>query len=568
MAMLWAAAWTALWGLCVASFALTRAGPLLAVGSFADLMGYGGWFAFLLFLAGDATARRGRARGWLVPVAIAVVAWGVAAHVVALLDIRLFGDTGRLVLFDTLAAAVLGLVLVEQVIRNVAEESRWSVRPLCLGLAAIFAFDIYTYADGLLFNVIDSDVWSVRGLVRAFAWPLLIVSLVRIKGGALRIVLSREVMFRSSALAMSGLYLLFMAAAGYYVRYFGGAWGRALQIALLAAAVLLLLVLLFSGSMQAKLRVAISKHFFRYRYDYREEWLRFTQALSTHGQHGAMGLQVVRGLADMVESPAGALWLLDASGRTFAPTAQWMMQGGESEDVSGALASFLATRGWVVNLEEYRSFPDRYGDLRLPDWLSEISNAWLVIPLMIGAELTGFVVLATARTPIDVDWEVNDLLKTAGRQAATFLGHTLATEALLEARKFEAFNRLSAFVVHDLKNIVAQLSLMLRNAERHHGNPEFQRDMLMTVEHSVERMKQLMLQLRDGTTPLDATHGIDLVEIAQRVQRAKAAQQPAPELQVDGSRRDARARGPPRARGRPPRAERHRRDAGGWARVD
>ncbi len=106
--------------------------------------------------------------------------------------------------------------------------------------------------------------------------------------------------------------------------------------------------------------------------------------------------------------------------------------------------------------------------------------------------------LTTPRAAIDVNWEVRDLLKTASRQAASYLGQIRATEALLEARKFDAFNRMSAFVVHDLKNLVAQLSLMLRNAERHRDNPEFQRDMLTTVEHVVERMNRLMLQLRLG----------------------------------------------------------------------
>jgi putative PEP-CTERM system histidine kinase len=108
-----------------------------------------------------------------------------------------------------------------------------------------------------------------------------------------------------------------------------------------------------------------------------------------------------------------------------------------------------------------------------------------------------------------------------------------ATEALLEARKFDAFNRMSAFVVHDLKNIVAQLSLMIRNAERHRDNPEFQQDMLMTVEHSVERMKQLMMQLREGTTPVDAPRRVELAELVGRIARAKAHQEPAPTLAVE-----------------------------------
>jgi putative PEP-CTERM system histidine kinase len=156
----------------------------------------------------------------------------------------------------------------------------------------------------------------------------------------------------------------------------------------------------------------------------------------------------------------------------------------------------------------------------------------LVVPLLTANELIGFVVLATARTQLEVNWEVNDLLKTAGRQAASFLGQMQATEALLEARKFDAFNRMSAFVVHDLKNIVAQLSLMLKNAERHRDNPEFQQDMLMTVDHAVERMKQLMLQLREGTTPVNTPRGVDLGEVIRRIGLAKAGQQPAIELQL------------------------------------
>ena len=161
----------------------------------------------------------------------------------------------------------------------------------------------------------------------------------------------------------------------------------------------------------------------------------------------------------------------------------------------------MQTSGWVVNLEEYRSYSRRYGQLNLPVWLSEIPHAWLVVPLSMGDELIGFVVLASARTRVDVNWEVNDLLKTAGQQAASFLAQMQATEALLEVRKFDAFNKMSAFVVHDLKNIVTQLSLMMKNAKRLSGNPEFQQDMLMTVENSLERMRQLMLQLREGATP-------------------------------------------------------------------
>jgi putative PEP-CTERM system histidine kinase len=217
--------------------------------------------------------------------------------------------------------------------------------------------------------------------------------------------------------------------------------------------------------------------------------------------------------------------LKDPSERFLAQAAVWNMPASAAtEDAGSPLCRFLLESGWVINLEEYRSLPRRYDGLDLPSWLVEVPNAWLVVPLTTGNDLIAFVVLATARTRIDVNWEVNDLLKTAARQAGAFLGQMQASEALLEVRKFDSFNRMSAFVVHDLKNIVAQLSLMIKNAERHRDNPEFQKDMLMTVEHSVERMRKLMMQLREGATPLDGPRGIDLADALRRIHTAKSGQ--------------------------------------------
>jgi hypothetical protein len=138
--------------------------------------------------------------------------------------------------------------------------------------------------------------WSCRW------WP---ISTIRSRAWKNRVVLSQRAALQSVTLVAVGVYLLFVAAAGYYVRYFGGDWGRSFQLALLFSALLMLVILSFSGSMRAKFRVLVGKHFFSYRYDYREEWLRFTNTLSSQDGFSAMGEHVVKGLADMVESPAG-----------------------------------------------------------------------------------------------------------------------------------------------------------------------------------------------------------------------------------------------------------------------
>lgn len=536
-AMMVAVGLTAIWALVELAFALMEARSLLALGGIVDVLRVASWYAFLLLAIQrprDASSDMDARLSWLHPLAAVLVLSGLVAQLAFALQWNAIGDAGRLGVFGALVLSVFGLILVELLFRNVSEDARWSVKPLCLGLAATFIFDLYLFADALLFNRLDADVWSVRGFVHAMAVPLIAVSAVRNRAWTFGITLSRRVVFHSTAMIVTGVYLLFMAAAGYYIRYFGGNWGRSLQVALVCAALLALGAMAFSGSIRAKLRVIVSKHFFSYRYDYRDEWLRFTSALSARdGQH-ELGRDVIRGLADLTESPAGGLWLRDPTGRHFAQSARWNMPIDSSvEPVAGGLSRFLRDTGWVVNLEEFRSTPERYRGLELPAWLSDLPNAWLIIPLMNGGEMIGFVVLATARTRIEINWEVNDVLKTAALQAASFLGQMQATEALLEARKFDAFNRMSAFVVHDLKNIVAQLSLMLKNAERHRENPEFQKDMLMTVGHSIERMKQLMLQLREGTTPVEAPQGVDVSAVIGRIAHAKASQQPALDVKVE-----------------------------------
>ena len=376
----------------------------------------------------------------------------------------------------------------------------------------------------MLFNSLDTDAVSIRGAVHALMVPLLLLSTTRRKDWISTLRLSRKAAFHSATLLIAGAYLLFISAVGYYVRYFGGEWGRALQLGLVFVALVVLTILALSGSVRARLRVYLGKHFFRYRYDYREEWLRFTQTLSAQTFAAADGRAGDPRPGRHAGKPGRRL--VDEEPQRERVSPDRALEHGRNATSPRTrrrrLCQFMRRTGWVINLEEYRSIPRRYDPLALPAWLLTLRKPWLIVPLCVGDELIGFVVLASARTDVDVNWEVNDLLKTAGRQAASFLAQMQATEALLEVRKFDAFNRMSAFVVHDLKNIVTQLSLMMKNAKRLHANPEFQQDMLMTIENSLEKMRQLMLQLREGATPPGTAFGVDLGRVAQRIESGAA----------------------------------------------
>ena len=482
---------------------------------------YAAWAAFLLGLLAPASRSPLRGRSGLLLMAALLVA-GQWANV----QLASAAGPGRAALqvlvACQLAWAVLGLLLVEQVFRNQADTSRWRAKPLCLGLGLLCLFDVYLFSHAMMFGAFDADVLDARALVHAVATPLLLMASRRDARWLSRVQVSKTAAFYSASLVLIGSYLLFVASAGYYVRYFGGSWGGAMQVALLASALVLLSLLVLSGALRARLRVFLYKHFFSYRYDYRLEWLRFTAMLSSKSAPEDVGALVVRGLADLVECPSGSLWFKALGDARYVQTATWNMPvAAQGEAVDSAFCQFMRQREWIVDLAAVRAGSDQQGAAaQTPAWLLALPSAWLVVPLLAGDELLGFVVLGQPRTAIELDWEVRDLLKTAARQAAVFLAQMHATESLLEVRKFDAFNRMSAFVVHDLKNIVTQLALMLKNAERHRHNPEFQQDMLATVENSLDKMRQLMLQLREGERPAGHASGVDLAALLQRIEQS------------------------------------------------
>jgi putative PEP-CTERM system histidine kinase len=394
-----------------------------------------------------------------------------------------------------LGISIMGLLLVEQIFRNSSESERWSIKFLCLGLGGLFAYDFFMYAEGLLFRQLDPSLWQARGVVNALVAPALAISIARDSNWRVELSPSRQVVFHSVTLMGAGIYLVIMALAGYVIQFVGGGWGSLLQIAFLVGSALLLLILLFSGTIRAKTRVLLSKHFFSYKYDYREEWLKFTESLAGIGSNVPEG--IVRSMAPLVQSPAGVLW---GSGDAthYKLIAHWQTADTVGDvDITG-LAAWLQQREWVIDIDELRREPDIYSGLTPPPWLLNIPDAWLVVPLMFQEQLPGILLLKRSDLQASINWEDRDLLKTAGRQAASHLAQHLSSEALVEARQFEAFNRLSAYVIHDLKNILAQQSLMVSNAEKHKHNPEFIDDMVTTVRNSVKRMSNLMEQMRSG----------------------------------------------------------------------
>jgi putative PEP-CTERM system histidine kinase len=491
------------WALSGVALELNYSLPTVALYQVFEIVKNLVWFAFLYKLLTSLREAGGRDEGlWIyAPATLLFLVLTLFVLEMSALMVPAFAEwngVASLQLIGHLGLAVAGLTLIEQLFRNTRPEKRWAVKYLYFGIGLLFTYDFFLYADGLLYQGIDRDFWLARGFVSAFAVPMVAIAAARNPSWSVRVFVSRRVIFHATVLFAAAAYLLLMSAAGYYIKYYGGTWGKALQVIFIFSTLAVLIALLASVHLRSRLRVFVSKHFFNYKYDYRDEWLRFIHTLSGGELDDQIRERVVKAIADIVDSGGGVLWLRDESS-VFRQVAQWqseMTKGSLPQESS--LIRFLKERDWIIDLNEYLASPGLYDKLSVPEEILSHKDRWLLVPISFHSELLGFILLIKPRSPRTINWEDRDLLRTAAQQAGSYLALIRTTRALLEANQFEAFNRLSAFVVHDLKNLIAQLELVVKNAERHKHNPEFMDDAVKTIGNAVRKMSNLLAQLRKG----------------------------------------------------------------------
>ncbi len=511
--LVFACAATALWAVAV-GYDFTTGQKFSTIVPVLEVLRTGGWLGFLIAILFLARSQAG------VPLDWAISAGGIALVCLTVIGLDLAGSpvtrpllppgapdpglVGRLIL------SVAALLLVENLLRNTRPEDRWGIKFLCFGIGGLFAYDFFLYADALLFNRVSEDLFAARGVINALIVPLIAVSARRNPDWSIDMFVSRQVIFHSATLIGAGGYLLAMAATGFYLREFGGEWGIVLQAVFLFVAVIMLLLIVFSGSARAWLKDAIARNFFSYKYDYRDEWLRFITTITSTGGGVGLAHRIIEGIANIVESPQGAVWTHGDANR-FVVLDTWNLAAPEGDQaVDATFTRFLEERQTVINLQDLRANPELYGALVVPDWLTGLRRAWLVVPLLHHDDLLGFLLLCEPRAPRDVDREDYVLLTTVGRQAASYLAERASAQALSEARQFDEFNRRFAFVLHDIKNLVSQLSLIVQNADRHRNNPAFQADMVQTVKESVVKMNGLLVRLHESGREAATTSVVEL----------------------------------------------------------
>ncbi len=427
-----------------------------------------------------------------------------------------------------LSLAVISLVSVEQLYRYAASNDR-QIKLLCMNLGAIFIYDIYLYTHGLIFQGIDPLLWQSRAAVA------IVTGLFMALGGLVPLQqsqrtanfnISRPIAFYTTSLIGVGLLITSLSLGGYYVRLYGGNWGTVIYSFVLVTAVMIIAMVFVSSSLRSRLSVLINKHLFRHKYDYRSEWLRIINYLAQPAEASEVNQRAFFAVASTTKAPGGAIWLLKQG--FYEPVYQVNLPrlvDLQEEPADSMFCQAFLDLEWVYFPDSGANEALSQNNHLLPYWARNFPNLWLIFPLIVGEELVGFMALTKPIDDTALTWEDLDLLKTIGRQIASYLKRHHQADQLAEGKQFDTYNKLVAFIIHDLNNLIAQQALMVKNAEKHKDNPAFVEDAIKTISHSVDRMNNLLKKLRrDESDLVKCLSMTDVVEVAVSECRRNAPQ--------------------------------------------
>ena len=419
------------------------------------------------------------------------------------------------------------LVLVHNLYAGASQEARQALVWPAAALTVLWLYDLNLSMATYLWGGPPAALVTLRGAAMLLMASMLAIGATRY-GGRLLFRPSRTVTFQSISLLVIGAYLVVMVLVGEGLTYVGGEIARLIQAGFVALAGAIALMVLPSRKLRGRLHVTLSKHLFQHRYDYRAEWLRFTGTIGRAGPSAApLRERIVQAVADITDSPAGLLLApREEGGLGLDARWQWPSIEVPAEALNVAATRFFEESQFILDLDDLRQgkvagIPESAH----PAWLLEEEMAWALVPLVHYERLVGIVVLARPALARRLDWEDFDLLRVVGRQLASYLAEQASQDALGDASRFDEFNRRIAFVMHDIKNLASQLSLLARNAEKHADKPEFRADMLVTLRNSADKLQALLARLgRYGAHAGDAPEPIELNQLLASIAKRYAGQ--------------------------------------------
>lgn len=412
----------------------------------------------------------------------------------------LFFTTLSIRLLGALLLTITSLAMIEALYRQAAG-FKWQFKPLVVALGISLLLDFYLLAEAALLGNVNLQTWQARGYVHLVLLPFLVVAVKRIKSWGINVYVSRDIVLQSSLLLAAGVYLCALALVGYYLSYVGGNWTSLLQVVFVVAGTAILGTLLFSHALRRKGRVFIEKHFFANTFDYRQKWVGLTDELKqiefSRGNAGQICLQA---WCHAIGYSHGAILKLQANQLHLLQTQGKFEFGPPEQTIAQAMVETLQHKHWFFDITDHT---DQQVCTLLQNAGYRASQLCfsICLPIYRNTELWGLCLLGAEPTEkLKLNWELRDYLGAVSEQISSYLFMDEASRTLSENAQFAAFSRMSAFVVHDLKNVKAQIDMLLKNAERHRHNPEFIDDAFTTIAAMQNRLQHMLSQLMQKQT--------------------------------------------------------------------
>lgn len=402
------------------------------------------------------------------------------------------GRPGDVFYLCFLVGAVLILMNLERTLRASTGHMRWQVKYMALGIGSIFGIRIYTSSQTLLFHSLDTHLVIINHGAFILASALIFRSLLRSRLFNLDLYLSHSILYNSLTIIIVGAYLLTIGVLAKLIQYLNGGASFYLNAFLIFLGLLGLSIILLSDRLRHKIKRFVAIHTKRPLYDYRKVWTKFTEKISTITDVRQLGMAVSRMVSDVLEVLSVTVWLHDEthSRLRLAGSTVFSSTGAGhriSEEAEKNLLLEMRSQELPVDLDD-PEIAWAYDFKRLlPDALPEARIRYCA-PLSAGGTLLGVMTLGEKVEYKPFSFEEMDLLKTIADQTAGSLLSLKLSEDLRKSKEMEAYQTMSAFLMHDLKNLASSLSLAVQNLPVHFDNPEFRKDVLQTMELGVRKI--------------------------------------------------------------------------------
>jgi putative PEP-CTERM system histidine kinase len=453
-------------------------------------------------------------------VLVAVPLWFSAGELIYAPDfpaerILFLTDAGYYYYVTILVLLVVALTNFEATLVNASPDALWRVKLDIVALGTMLAVQIFYYSNALLYRTLHMELVPLRALLFIVAAAMMAYARLHWRGGA-RVKVSQRVQLKSVATFVVAAYLVLLGMLGEGMRHLGPLFPRVLALSFAFVCGIGLLLLLLSERVKRELKVLLHKNFYQSKYDYRAQWLGITKRLERFDSGDDLLQRVLAAYCDIFGVNGAALFQRQ-EGYYYCATSILTLEGlQETLDQDNTLVSYLKQRGWVFCHSD-----DNPEILAQNRELLERYRISFVIPLFEAEQLTGFIALGEQVVRDEqYRYEDYDLMKTIASQASIAIQHQRLSEELTKARSMEAVGNLATFVVHDLKNLVATVSLIVENAGAHLDNPEFQQDMLGSLKNTADKMLGLIARLKNlGESELYNLRPAELLPLVQRSAR-------------------------------------------------